>query len=55
MFNKRICRGLNGRIPVGGHSEPISIVGDSLLWNNINNNYNKLTPWFMEPGGSMPH
>ena len=23
--------------------------------NNNNNNINKLTPWLMEPGGSMPH
>ena len=23
--------------------------------NNNNNSSNKLTPWLMEPGGSMPH
>ena len=23
--------------------------------NNNNNSNNKLTPWLMEPGGSMPH
>ena len=23
--------------------------------NNNNNNNNNLTPWLMEPGGSMPH
>ena len=27
VFNKGICKGLNGRIPVGGHREPISTVG----------------------------
>ena len=31
VFNKGICKGLNGRIPVGGHNDPISIVGDNLL------------------------
>ena len=25
------------------------------MYNNNNNNNNKLTPWFMKPGGSMPH
>jgi hypothetical protein len=32
VFSKGICRGLNGIILVGGHVEPNSIVGDSLLW-----------------------
>jgi hypothetical protein len=32
VFSKGICRRLNGIIPVGGHVEPNSIVGDRLLW-----------------------
>jgi hypothetical protein len=30
VFSRGICRGLNGKIPVGGHVEPNSIVGDKL-------------------------
>ena len=41
VFNKGICKGLNGRIPVGGHNDPISIVGDNLLWKKAQKNERK--------------
>ena len=31
VFNSRNCKGLNGKIPIGDHKDPISIVGDKLL------------------------
>jgi hypothetical protein len=31
VFSRGICKGLNGKIPVGGHVDPSSIVGDRLL------------------------
>jgi hypothetical protein len=31
VFSRGICRGLNGIIPVGGHVDHNSIVGDNLL------------------------
>jgi hypothetical protein len=31
VFSRGICRGLNGKIAFGGHVDPSSIVGDSLL------------------------
>lgn len=31
VFNKGICKGLKGVIPWGGHSIPISMLGDKLL------------------------
>ena len=31
VFIKGTCSGLNGKIPVGSHNDPISIVGDKLL------------------------
>jgi hypothetical protein len=34
VFSRGICIGLKGVIPVGGHIDPNSIVGDSLLWKN---------------------
>ena len=33
VFNRGICKGLNGKITVGGHKDPISTVGERLLWN----------------------
>ena len=41
VFNKGICKGLNERIPVGGQREPISIVGDKLLWKKAQKNERK--------------
>jgi hypothetical protein len=38
VFSSGICNGLNGEIPVGGHVEPSSIVGDNLLWKNAQKN-----------------
>jgi hypothetical protein len=38
VFSNGICNGLNGEIPVGGHVEPNSIVGDNLLWKNAQKN-----------------
>jgi hypothetical protein len=38
VFSSGIYIGLNGAIPVGGHVDPSSIVGDSLLWKNLPNN-----------------
>jgi hypothetical protein len=38
VFSSGICRGLNGKIPVGGHVDPSSIVGDNLLWKNAQKN-----------------
>ena len=32
VFNSRICKQLNGKIPIDGHEDPISIVDDKLLW-----------------------
>lgn len=34
VFNKGIWKGLKGKIPQGGHKEPISIVGLNLEWKN---------------------
>jgi len=34
VFNKGILIGLNEIIPFGGHNNPISKVGDNLLWKN---------------------
>lgn len=53
VFRRGTCRGLNGWIPVGGHVDPNSIVGDSLLWkkaqkndakNRISDTMNKIIP-----------
>jgi hypothetical protein len=33
-----ICIGLNGEIRVGGHVETTSVVGENLLWRNVQNN-----------------
>jgi len=41
VFSSGTCRGLNGWIPVGGQVDPISIVGDSLLWKNAQKNDTK--------------
>lgn len=38
VFRSGICRGLKGWIPVGGHIDPSSIVGDNLLWKNAQKN-----------------
>jgi hypothetical protein len=38
VFNSGTFSGLNGWIPVGGHVDPSSIVGDSLLWKNAQKN-----------------
>jgi hypothetical protein len=38
VFSNGICSGLNGWIPVGGHVDPSSIVGDNLLWKNAQKN-----------------
>jgi hypothetical protein len=35
--------GLNGKIPIGGHVDPSSIVGDKLLWKNVQKNEMKNT------------
>ena len=52
-WHNGICNGLNGKIPLGSHEDPISIVGDKLLWekaqkNEIKNNtsaiINKIIP-----------
>jgi hypothetical protein len=32
VFNNGIAKGSNGVIPCGGHTPPISIVGDKLEW-----------------------
>ena len=37
VFNSGICNGLNGKVPIGGHRDPISIVGDKLLRKNQKN------------------
>ena len=34
MFNKGTPQGLKGFMLTGGHTEPISIVGDKLEWKN---------------------
>lgn len=31
VFNSRICKWLSGEIPIGGHKDAISIVGDKLI------------------------
>jgi hypothetical protein len=31
VFSRGICRGLNGKIPVGGYVDPSSKVSDKLL------------------------
>jgi len=41
VFSKGTCIGLNGWIPVGGQVDPISIVGDSLVWKNAQKNDTK--------------
>jgi hypothetical protein len=38
VFSDGICRGLNGKIPVGGYVDPNSIVGDRLMWRNAQKN-----------------
>lgn len=38
VFNRGICKGLNGIIPCGGHIMPSSIVGESLLWKKLQKN-----------------
>ena len=38
VFIKGTCSGLNGKIPVGSHNDPISIVGDKLLWKKAKKN-----------------
>jgi hypothetical protein len=32
VFSSGICNGLNGETPIGGHVDPSSVVGGSLLW-----------------------
>ena len=34
MFSNGLCMGLNDCIPVGGHVDPSSIVGVSVVWKN---------------------
>lgn len=34
MFRRGTLNGFNGLIPVGGHAQPSSGVGDNLLWKN---------------------
>lgn len=41
VFNKGTLKGLMGSIPVGGHLQPISGVGASLLWKNAQKNAKK--------------
>lgn len=41
VFNSGTCIGLNGSIPVGGHVDPNSMVGDSLEWKNAQKNDTK--------------
>jgi hypothetical protein len=38
VFRRGICNGLNGKIPVGGQVDPNSMVGDNLLWRNVQKN-----------------
>jgi len=56
VFNSGIWKGLNGITPKGGHSSPISILGDKLLWKNaqkkdkkkkISETMNKIIPHFI--------
>jgi hypothetical protein len=47
VFSRGLCRGLNGKIPVGGHVDPNSIVGDKLLWKNAQKNEMKNTSEIM--------
>ena len=41
VFSRGTCKELNGWIPVGGRVDPISIVGDSLVWKNAQKNDTK--------------
>jgi hypothetical protein len=41
VFSRGTCMGLNGWIPVGGHVDPSSIIGDSLVWKNAQKNETK--------------
>lgn len=41
MFSNGICIGLNGEIPIGGHVDPSSMVGDNLLWKKAQKNERK--------------
>jgi len=45
VYSKGICIGWNGWIPVSGQVDPISIVGDNLVWKNAqgNNTKNKIS------------
>ena len=38
VFKRGICNGLNGEIPLGGQFIPNSVVGDNLLWKNLQKN-----------------
>jgi hypothetical protein len=42
VFSRGICRGLNGKIPVGVNIDPNSIVGDKLLWKNMKKNTSEM-------------
>jgi hypothetical protein len=44
VFSGRICSGLNGLIVAGGHVQPSSMVGKSLLWKNAQKNEVKENP-----------
>jgi hypothetical protein len=45
VFSSGICIGLKGESPVGGHVDPNSFVGDSLLWKNAQKNeMNRIIP-----------
>lgn len=41
VFRSGTWKGLNGVTPVGGHVDPISKVGESLLWKNAQKNEKK--------------
>jgi len=41
VLSKGTLNGLSGLIPVGGHAQPISGVGDRLLWKNAQKNAKK--------------
>ena len=41
VFNKGTWKGLNTLIPKGGQIEPISMLGDNLLWKNAQKNLKK--------------
>jgi hypothetical protein len=41
VFRRGVWEGLNTWMPVGGHTRPISKVGDRLLWKNLQKNDRK--------------